>query len=134
MVVAGAIPLLESADIGEGEMLIIDAVRQASAEIVERGGTVPPAPAGEEWVLVELMLICDGGENCAPDTGAFNLTGASSRPYPPAAGFQLEPVFGREAFTAGQVWGYLGFVVPNSESGLWLTLGQGSQLYRFALQ
>jgi hypothetical protein len=134
MVIAGAIPLLEGADIGAGEMLVLDVFRQASTEIANRGGSVPPAPAGEEWVLIELILICDGDENCTPESGTFNLTGTSGGQYPPAAGFQLEPVFGREAFAAGQVWGYLGFVVPDSETGLWLTLGQGSAVYRFALQ
>jgi hypothetical protein len=134
MIVVGAIPLLEGANVGGGELRVVDVVRQASAEIAERGGSVPPAPDGQDWVLLELLLICEDGTNCAPDTGAFKLTGNFGTPYSLTAGFQLDPVFGREAFAAGQVWGYLGFVVPNSESGLWLTLGQGSDIYRFALQ
>ena len=128
------IPLNGVGNIGIGQMLVIDALRQAGAAIQERGGSIPPAPAGEEWVLVELLLICAGDSNCTPDMGAFNITGSSGRPYPPAAAFQLDPVFNSQAYTAGQVWGYLGFLVPNSESGLWLTLGQGSAAYRFALQ
>jgi hypothetical protein len=133
-VVSGEIPLREGADVDAGEMRVVDIFRRASAEILERGGSIPPAPPGEEWVLVELLLICEGEGNCTPEIGALNLTGSSGRPYPPAAAFQLEPVFNRDAFIAGQVWGYLGFVVPNSEGSLWLTLGQGGVVYRFALQ
>lgn len=129
-----AIPLNQVADIGIGQLLVIDAVRQAGPAIQERGGSVPPAPADQEWVLVELLLICAGEANCTPDTGVFSLTGSSGRSYPLAAAFQLEPVFNSQGFTAGQTWGYLGFVVPSSESSLWLTLGQGSTVYRFALQ
>ena len=101
-VMVGAIPLREGADIGGGEMRVVDAVRQAGAAIQDRGGSVPPAPAGQEWVLVELLLICEGDTNCTPDTGAFRLTGGSGAPYPPAAGFALAPIFGREVFAAGQ--------------------------------
>lgn len=131
---AGAVPLREGVGIGTGEMRVVDALRQAGAQIRERGGSAGSTPPGEEWVLVEVLLMCAGDANCAPDLGAFSITGTSGRSYSAAAGFALEPVFGRDAFVGGQVWGYLGFVVPNSESGLWLTVGQGNAVYRFALQ
>lgn len=132
LVVVGAIPLGAGADIGGGELRVVEAVRQASAEIAARGGSVPPAPAGEAWVLVELRLVCEAA--CPTDVGAFRLTGGSGSSYAPAAGFQLAPAFGSEVPANGEMRGYLGFVVPDSDNSLWLTLRQDEAVHRFALQ
>ena len=128
-----AAPLNTPVNIGTGTLRVIRGARPADALIQELAGSVPPAPAGQQWVVVEAILMCAGSANCAPATSSLQLVGTGGS-YAPAATFNVQPVFGPDAYTLGQVWGYLGYTVPASAGGLVLELVQGDQAYRFAIQ
>jgi hypothetical protein len=115
-------------------MWIVAATRAAENLIRELGGFFDAAPPGYNWVLVEIFMICSGTTNCAPSPSALQVVGASRIPYSVPAGFEIQPIFGPDAYVEGQVWGYLGFIVPNSESALWLVFSQSGQQYAFDLQ
>jgi heme/copper-type cytochrome/quinol oxidase subunit 2 len=128
-----AAPLNETVDIGTGEMLIIQADRPGFDRIFELGGTAPEASAGQEWVLVEMLLICSGEDNCAPAESSIQAVGSTGT-YAPESSLEIVPLFNDEAFFNGQVYGYLGFIVPENESDLRLVLNQGGTNYAFQLQ
>jgi hypothetical protein len=124
----------EAQEVGAGEMWVVDASRAAESLILEIGGSVEPAPPGYTWLLVELFMLCSGAENCAPPTTALQVVGPSRVPYPPAPGITIQPTFGPAAYVDGQVWGYLGFLVPSTEAPLSLLLTQPGQQFAFDLQ
>lgn len=124
----------EAQEVGAGEMWVVDANRAAESLIVEIGGSVEPAPPGYTWLLVELFMLCSGAENCAPPTTALQVVGPSRVPYPVAPGITIQPIFGPAAYIDGQVWGYLGFLVPSTEAPLSLLLTQPGQQFAFDLQ
>lgn len=127
------VPLSTPLDIGAGEMRIVAVTRPASSLIAELGGSATAPPAGQEWVLLEALVICTGTENCAPDPGDMRLAGASGAVYAPATDLSMPQPFGPDGYALGQVWGYMGFRVPVSETGLRLVLSQNGQTYIFAL-
>lgn len=131
---APGVALNEQVDVGTGFMLVVSAERPGDDFMREIGGEVGPAPAGYSWLLVELVLLCNGDENCAPSPSALRVAGSTGRPYPPASGYQVEPLFGPDAFSLGQVWGYLAFTIPDAESGLTLIFDQDGQRYTFSLE
>jgi hypothetical protein len=132
--ITNAAPLNSPLNIGGGEMRVVAATRPGDAHIREVGGSAPNPPAGQKWLLVELLLICAGDGNCAPDVSALNVLGTSGTVYTPAVGLRIEPLFSSDAYMAGQVWGYAGFTVPDSETALYLAVTRESQQYLFALQ
>ncbi len=132
--IPNAAPLNTPVNIGAGQMRVIAVTRPGDALVRELGGSAQPPPAGHKWVLVELLLVCAGAGNCAPEAASLRLLGHSSQVYAPGAGLVVEPLFGAGAFNGGQVWGYAGFVVPDSDTHLYLTLVQSGQEYIFALQ
>jgi hypothetical protein len=121
-------------DIGSGDMRIVAAVRPATTLINDLGGAAANPPAGQEWLLVEALVICSGSDNCAPALSNIRVIGSSGTVYAPAPDFSMPQLFGPGAFAVGQVWGYMGFTVPTSETTLRLALNQGGQTYIFALQ
>ncbi len=132
--IPNAAPLNTPVNIGAGQMRVIAVTRPGDALVRELGGSAQPPPAGHKWVLVELLLVCAGAGNCAPEAASLRLLGHYSQVYAPGAGLVVEPLFGAGAFNGGQVWGYAGFVVPDSDTHLYLTLVQAGQEYIFALQ
>lgn len=131
---ANAVALNLPGEVGNGQLRVVAVTRPADALIRELGGSAPNAPSEQAWVLIEMLLVCTGSQNCAPNTTSLSLVGSSGRSYVPAADFYLEPLFGPGAYSLGQVWGYSGFVVPTSEAQLYLLLNQTGQTYAFALQ
>lgn len=134
LIVSGVVPFGQQGNIGVGQVRIIQAARPGTSAIQQMGGTVPNAPAGQDWVLVELLMQCSTTENCASSLGAPRLQTASGKVYDMPAGITLEPIFGADAYFSGQVWGFAAFLVPSTESNLSLVLNQNSQSYAFALQ
>lgn len=130
----GAVPLNETVDIGTGEMLIIQADRPGYDRIFELGGDAPEASTGEEWVLVEMLLICYEEDNCAPQASAIAASGISGTTYQPESSLNITPLFNEDAYFNGQIYGYVGFIVPTTERDLQLLLTQNGDTYRFALQ
>lgn len=134
VIVPVGVVLYEAQDVSGGQMWIVAAERSAETLIRELGGFIDSAPPGYEWVLVELFMICSGTNNCAPQPSALQVVGPSRTPYNVPEGFEIEPVFGPNAYMDGQVWGYVGFIVPNSETTLSLLFTQSGQQYAFDLQ
>jgi hypothetical protein len=128
-----AAPLNIPVNIGSGQMRVISVNRPGEAFIRDLGGSAPNPPANHAWVVVEVLLICASESSCAP-TNAMQVIGSSGTAYNPGAGFSLDPPFGASSYLNGQVWGYLGFLIPNNESQLQLVLTEGGTTYRFALQ
>lgn len=127
------VPLATSLNIGTGEMRVISVNRPGTAFITELGGNAVNPPAGQEWVVVEALLICASTDNCAPQTENLRIVSASGGSYSPAPNFNVPLLFNTNGYAMGQVWGYLGFLVPATETGLSLVLTQGGQSYTFGL-
>lgn len=127
------IPITTGQSIGGGDMRVIEATLPGDSLIAELGGAIPGAPEGQSWLLVEALLICSGGQNCAPVQSAINVTGESGATYHASSQLEALPLFGAQ-FIGGQLWGYLAFAVPTGESNLRLVVTQGSQHSVFALQ
>ncbi|MEO8611540.1 MAG: hypothetical protein ABI690_26820 [Chloroflexota bacterium] len=121
-------------DIGTGSMRVVSLNRPGSSFITEMGGQAAAVPTGQDWVVVEVIVICAGKTNCAPSLSDLHVVSASGATYAPAPDFSMPQLFGPGAFTLGQVWGYMGFRVPTSDAGLSLVLSQGDKTYRFGLQ
>lgn len=121
-------------DIGDGEMRIVAAVRPATTMINDLGGSAANPPAGQQWLLVEALVICSGSDNCAPALSNIRVVGSSGTVYAPAPDFSMPQLFGPGAFAVGQIWGYMGFTIPTSEATLKLALNQDGETYTFALQ
>jgi hypothetical protein len=64
----------------------------------------------------------------------MRVVGTSGAFYSPGNGFVMDPIFGPTAYVHGQVWGYMGFIVPDSEAQMWLIITIGGKNYPFALQ
>ena len=122
-------------DIGGGEIRVLEATRPGETLLRELAGSVPTTPANHNWVIFEMLLVCSGGDNCTPATSAFTLHSNTGTIYTPAASLNLEPVFTPDVYMGGQTWGYLGFIVPTSDSALWLSLDTGTgEPINFGLQ
>jgi hypothetical protein len=134
VVITSGVPIGEVQDVANGQMWVVAANRAAESMILELGGIIDSAPPGQEWVLVELLMICNGSENCAPTLDQIQIVGSSGVPYNVPAGFQILPVFGPDAYMNGQVWGYLGYLVPTSEQTLSLLFTQNGRKFAFELQ
>jgi hypothetical protein len=130
----GGVALSTPLDIGAGSMRVISVTRPGSTFITDMGGQPGSLPTGQEWVVVEALVICSGTANCAPNLSALQVAGASGSTYTPATDFSIASQFGPGAFALGQVWGYLGFRIPTTETNLRLILTQGNQTFTFALQ
>jgi hypothetical protein len=121
-------------DIGTGEMRVITATRPGDSLISELGGmAIAPSP-NHEWLVVELSVDCSGDSNCAPSLTTIRVTSASGGVYPPALDFSVPAMFGPGAYSNGQVYGYLGFLVPTSDESLRLIFSWDGAAYTFALE
>lgn len=129
----GVIPFQNGADTSQGNVRVIASTRPAAAYISELGGQVPAAPAGQSWLLVELLMICSTVDSCAPQADALQVVNAGGIPYRQGSGLVLEPIFGPDAYLQGQVWGYAGFIVPDTDDPLYLLLTVDGTDYQFAL-
>ncbi|MBZ0285723.1 MAG: hypothetical protein K8L97_33650 [Anaerolineae bacterium] len=128
------VPLATFGNIGVGELQVIQVARPGSSFIQEIGGTAPNPPANQDWVLLEILLMCSTATNCAPAPTNLTILGSSGTSYTIPTTLQIDPPFGPEAFAGGQVWGFAGFLIPRSESTLSLVVTQGDQSFAFALQ
>jgi hypothetical protein len=107
--------------------------RPASSAIQQLGGSVANPPAGQNWVLLELLLICKTPGQCLQNPSNFQVLGASGTWYGVSPGLINLQIFDTVVLQ-GQSWGYLGFVVPDSEATLRFVVLQGSQMYVYSLQ
>ena len=120
-------------NIGTGEMRVVDVIRPAEGRIAELGGSVPNAPSDQAWVLVEVLLICTGEQNCMSNSSTLWIIGSSGAVYSASPQLNLTPIFG-SVLSNRQMWGYLGFIVPRNEDVLRLLLWEVGQNYVFRLQ
>lgn len=128
-----AIPLNVLAALAGGKMMVVSAVHPADSTIRDLGGTAPALPAGSEWLLVELLVQC-AESTCGLASAAIQVVNAAGTAYLPDARLQVVPTFSSGAASNGQVWGYLGFVVPQGETPLYLWVTQNAARTSFALQ
>lgn len=128
------IPVNTEMNIGTGKMRVIAVTRPGSSYITELGGKLVNPPSGQEWVVLEVMIICTGNINCAPELSALKIVDSSGTSYNPSPNFNVPLPFNTSAYAVGQVWGYMGFTVPTTETTLRLILTQSGQNYTFALQ
>jgi hypothetical protein len=133
IVADSGVPLNSALNVGIGEMRVISATRPAESYIQEMGGLIPPAPTNQSWVLVEILLVCQNKNTCSASPSNLDIVGSSGSTYAASSQLNISPVLG-SSVSNGQIWGYVGFVVPNSESQLRLVVSQGTQNYVFALQ
>jgi hypothetical protein len=133
IVTDNGVPLNNALNIGIGEMRIISATRPAESYIQEMGGLIPPAPANQSWVLVEILLVCQSKNACSANPSNLDIVGSSGSSYAASQQLNMSPILG-STVSNGQIWGYVGFIVPNSESQLRLVVSQGTEDYVFALQ
>jgi hypothetical protein len=131
---AAGVPLGEPLDVGNGEMRVLTAARPGDSLITEMGGSAANPPSGQEWVVIEGLVICSGTDNCAPDMTELRIVGSSGTPYSLSPNFSMPQLFGPDGFSLGQVWGYMAFTVPTSENDLRLVLTKNGQSYVFALE
>lgn len=118
-------------NIGSGDLYVIAFSRPAETVIAELGGVVDAAPSGQTWALLEMLLVCAGSDNCAPESVA--LIGSSGATYTPAPISAL-PAFSSASYAMGQVYGYAGFIVPQSETAFSLSVTRGGQVFTIALR
>lgn len=127
---SGVIPLASPVDIGIGEMRVLSSAAPGDTTITELGGTVPPLAANQQWVVVELLLICSSAD-C--DVSVSDLSLQSTGSTYPVTPLAVDSAFGREAIN-GQFWGHLGFVIPTNEQPFYLRLQGETQEFHFGLQ
>lgn len=132
VVVESGAPLNTALNVGMGEMRVISATRPAESYIRELGGVMPAAPANQSWVLVEVLIICQSNP-CTATPSNVKVVGASGVAYNASSQLTMSPILG-SSVANGQIWGYVGFVVPNSESRLNLVFSRNNQNYAFSLQ
>jgi len=127
------LPLKKTINIAAGEFRVVDATRGAESMIQDLGGSFPPAPAQQSWVLLELLLICKNSPTCAFDPSTLKIVGSSGTPYSYSPQLNLIPLFGTITEN-NQIWGYLGFTIPTNETSLKLTLSENGQTYVVTLE
>jgi flagellar basal body-associated protein FliL len=118
-------------NIGTGDLYVVAFTRPGQQAIADLGGSVSAAPAGQEWALLELLLVCTGADNCAPDSVA--LVGSSGATYTPGPLTALPP-FTQASGVLGQIYGYEAFLVPTSETTLSLSVTRAGQTYTIGLR
>jgi hypothetical protein len=126
-------PLNIAVDVGAGQLRVVDATRNAESLISDLGGLFPPAPADQSWMLVELLLVCNKNVPCVFSPSALRVISSSGGTYSYVPQLNLVPQFGSVSDN-NQIWGYLGFTIPNSDTSLGLTLSENNQTYTFLLQ
>ncbi len=132
LVPGSTVPLGSAVSINGGSLRVLSAMRPASKFITDMGGSPSAPPSGQERMLVELLLICSGGDNCTPTTSSFQLVNPTGGAFTTTA-VDLGALFSPNGYSVGQTWGYLSFLVPRSEMQLTLVLNAGGQEVRFAL-
>ncbi|MCB9452266.1 MAG: tetratricopeptide repeat protein [Anaerolineaceae bacterium] len=135
LVVVDTVPVGIAQAISGGQLRVLEATRPGETLMRELAGSVPPTPANHNWVVVELLLVCSGADNCTPPASAFVVQSNIGATYSPAATLNLQPIFAPDIYLDGQTWGYLGFIVPTSDTGIWLKVDTGAgESINFALQ
>lgn len=119
---------------GVGTLRVVSAERPGDGLFPQLGGSVRKAPSGYQWLIVELLLMCGSQQACPSTLNGFEVLGSSGTAYSPDSGFNVELLFNKYGSIMGQVWGYLGFLVPTSEADVWLRLTYGGTDYIFALE
>jgi hypothetical protein len=126
------VPLDTAINIGTGQFRVVDATRGAESLIQSLGGSFSAAPANQSWLLVELLLVCADSTTCKFDSSTLKIIGASGVTYASSPQLNLTPAFGTITQNH-QIWGYLGFIIPSSETSLELALSENGQTYAVAL-
>ena len=127
------VPLNTAINITAGQFRVVDATIGAESAIQDLGGTFAPAPTHQSWVLLELLLVCQNSATCKFDPSVLKIIGASGTAYFASNQLYSIPIFG-SLTQDNQIWGYLGFTVPTSETQLRLILASGSQTYAIPLE
>jgi hypothetical protein len=127
----GLIGFNEAVNVGTGDLRVLSMTVPADEVILSLGGTVPAIQPNQQWVLVELFMVCPSTTNCAPAANSFSLQ-SNAHVYQPTP-LAIESAFG-DLMINDQVLGHLAFVIDRTESPFALQLNLGGQVYRFALQ
>ena len=108
-----------------GSLMINSVERDAGAFVEEQNSFNPEADPGMEWVVVNVTVTCDmpAGELCEPGYFTINLKlgGASGVIYEK----EMMASFGnaglpQELMGGGEASGYVGFMIPQDETGLYV--------------
>jgi hypothetical protein len=128
----GTVPLGQPFQIGTGEMRVLSSTVPANELITTLGGTVPPTPPNQQWVVIEILIICNANTNCNPAISEFSLhtNGDVYRHIP----LSIESALGDGIVVSGQVWGHLTFLIPTSEQPRVLQLQRGNTSFQFSVQ
>lgn len=132
MEITMTVPFQESFHIGIGTLRVLDAQRPANNKLKEIGVTsIPSPPQGHQWVMVEALLICDNEAACALPTPV--IRGSSGEFYNVNNQIMLDVRFDVTGLYDGQIWGYLIYAVPQTESSLLLAV-RPDEVFYFELQ
>jgi hypothetical protein len=116
---------------GRGDILVTLMIRPADSFIRQQTGSVAEIPpSGSSWVLVQALVTCTNRNNCITPS-MFQLIGGSGNAYP-VKGLSISPYLFN--LYEGVSSGYVGFIVPNSESQLWMVMTVEGTAYAFSLQ
>jgi hypothetical protein len=118
--------------IGTGEMRVLSSTAPANTMMQTLGGSVPPINQNQQWVLVEVLIVCNNSSDCSPSTSEFQLMSGNNT-YPSTL-VNIESALGDGVIASGQVWGHLAFVIPRTEQPTLLHLHHANHDFRFALQ
>jgi hypothetical protein len=127
----GLVIFNQPTNIGVGELRVLSMTAPADEVMISLGEGIPAIQPNQQWVLVELFLICPNTRNCAPTINSFSLQ-SSANMYQPTP-LAIESAFG-SLLLDNQVLGHIAYVIPRNESPFALELNLGGQVYRFALQ
>jgi hypothetical protein len=127
----GLVPFNQPTNVGGGSLRVLSMLAPADEIMISLGTGIPSIQSNQQWVLVELFMICDGTTNCSPALTSFSLQSNLNR-YAPTP-LNIESAFG-SLLLGNQSLGHIAFVIPRGESPFALELNNGGVDYRFALQ
>jgi hypothetical protein len=127
----GLVVFNQPIDIGGGDLRVLAMTAPADEVMLSLGESIPSIQANQQWVLVELFLVCEGTSNCTPPVSSFSLD--SNRNTYAITPLTIESTFG-SLLLGNQSLGHIAFVIPRNEVPFALELNKDGREYRFALQ
>jgi hypothetical protein len=128
---SGLVAFNQAVNIGGGNLRVLSMTAPADEVMLSLGESIPGIQANQQWVLVELFLVCQGSSNCTPPASSFTLE-SSLNSYATSP-LTIESSFG-SLFLNGQSLGHIAFVIPRNETPFALELNKDGSEFRFALQ
>jgi hypothetical protein len=127
----GLVVFNQPINVGGGSLRVLSMVAPADEIMISLGTGIPSIQSNQQWVLVELFMVCDGTTNCSPALTSFSLQ-SNLNSYAPTP-LNIESAFG-SLLLGNQSLGHIAFVIPRGEIPFAVELNNGGVDYRFALQ